>query len=127
MTLQTILIVDDNKEFRRSLSLSLRDMGLKILEAGDSIGCFETLMQCLDRGETIDAVVIDGRMPALDGYWLADQIESHWPCLPLVILTAYPRPVNHRNHRVMTKPVKPEELIKTIDHIRLGRNAEIIS
>lgn len=85
MTLQTILIVDGNREFRRTLSLSLQDMGLKILESGDSIGCFEILMQCQDRGEVIDAVVIDGRMPALDGYWLADQIESHWPRRPFRI------------------------------------------
>ena len=127
MTHQTVLIVDDNKEFRRSLSLSLQDLGLKILESGDSIGCFETLMQCQDRGEAIDAVVIDGRMPALDGYWLADQIENHWPRLPLVILTAYPRPVNHRSHRVMTKPVKPEDLMKTLDQIRLSRSTEVLS
>ena len=82
----TILIVDDQPELRSILRQVLEDVEFECLEAGDGDIAFEMLR---DR-PSIDLVVIDFKMPRMNGLQLLTSMNAH-PVLmsvPTVFITA---------------------------------------
>lgn len=67
-----ILIADDDKNFREILALKLKSMGFEVIEA-------ENGKKALDKLQTIksDLVILDLKMPIMDGVKALDEIKSH--------------------------------------------------
>jgi two-component system response regulator AtoC len=79
----TILVVDDEQLIRWSLAERLRAEGYRVLEA-------ETGQQALDRIEDgIDLVLLDYRLPDIDGVTVLRRIKDHDPDILVILLTAY--------------------------------------
>ena len=80
-----IVLVDDDDFFRESLSLNLLDEGFAVTtfsNGPDALGYFE------NGGET-DVVLLDWRMPQMNGLELLAAVVRHHPEIPVVLLTAH--------------------------------------
>lgn len=79
-----ILVVDDDKEFRESLSDVLRIRGYSAIEAASGAHAINILSR-----ESIDIALVDYRMPKMDGIETMAKIHEAVPALPVIIITAY--------------------------------------
>lgn len=80
-----VLIVDDEENQRRTLSIGLRLDGFDVLTAGSSV---EALRQLAEPAQ-IDLCMIDLMMPGLNGLDLARQIRRLYPDVRVVLCSAY--------------------------------------
>jgi DNA-binding NtrC family response regulator len=81
-----ILVVDDEKTLRFTLSEALRDEGYRTYEAADGGEAFTSL-----RENTIDVVLLDMRLKESgeDGLVILKQIKREYPEIEVVMMTAY--------------------------------------
>ncbi len=85
----TVLIVDDDTALRESIAEALADLGHRPEQAEDGAACLARLIQ-----PGIDAVLLDLRMPGLDGLEVLRRIVSLPAPPPVVVLTAVPTAAN---------------------------------
>ena len=81
---KTVLIVDDEANAVRVLSVILKEEGYRILEATNVDKAIDIILN-----EDVDAVITDLKMPAKDGYQLFQYVSEHYPHMPVLFLTAY--------------------------------------
>ena len=81
----TILIVDDDRALRRAVATALGDLGHDAAEAADG----EAALAWLSRHEA-DAVLLDLRMPGMDGMDVLRRIRAKPNAPPVAVLTAVP-------------------------------------
>jgi len=85
----TILIVDDDAALREGLAETLGDLGHQTEEAGNGAVALHRLA-----GPGIDAVLLDLRMPGLDGLEVLRRIRALPAPPPVAVLTAVPTAAN---------------------------------
>ena len=85
----TVLIVDDDKALRRAVAVALGDLGHQAAEAADG----EAALAWLSR-QHADAVLLDLRMPGMDGMDVLRRIRAKPRPPPIAILTAVPTSEN---------------------------------
>jgi DNA-binding NtrC family response regulator len=80
----TILIVDDDSAMREALDEAARDLGFdtRLAPSGASA------LTALDEG-AVDAVLLDLRMPGMDGLETLRRMQARRPPPPVTVLTAY--------------------------------------
>jgi CheY-like chemotaxis protein len=90
---KNILIVDDEKDMLLSLKEGFETYGeiFSVLLAEDGEKAVDKLKE-----NVISFVVTDLRMPRMDGFSLLIHIMTHYPDIPVIIMTAYSRPVMER-------------------------------
>ena len=83
-----VLLVDDNHGFRRELRLLLEDCGIEVVAEG------ENGQEAVDLATATEAdvVLMDLRMPVMDGLQAARALRDQDPSLPVIILSAYEDP-----------------------------------
>lgn len=113
--MKSVLLVDDDANFRRSLALMLEGEGYIIYEAENGLDALEFLNKCSNKDIHIDCVILDARMPGLDGFWLADQIKSLDATLKIIILSAYPYPEDYDRYLTLTKPARLNVLKEALE------------
>lgn len=79
-----ILIVDDEANHRRSLSISLRMEGFEVLEAADGEHALNIIAE-----QPVDIVVCDLMMPRVDGLELARRLRFAHPSTRVILMSAY--------------------------------------
>ena len=82
--METILIVDDEKNYTAVLSAVLEEEGFETLTANSGQ---EALQLC--EKEEISLVLSDMKMPVMDGLELLEKIKKRAPDLPVIIMTAH--------------------------------------
>jgi DNA-binding NtrC family response regulator len=110
-----ILVVDDDPAMRETLGEALTDMGHEARLAD----CGATALAALDEG-SIDAALVDLRMPGMDGLELLARIRERPRAPPVVVLTAHA--TAHNTIEAMrlgafdhlTKPIGREELARVL-------------
>lgn len=105
-----LLIVDDDTSFRRSLVIGLEEMGHRVYEAHNGVEALEFLQTDQTMDDGVEAVIIDARMPGVDGFWLTDQIKNMYPSLRCIILSAYTYPEKSGDYTVLSKPINLSRL-----------------
>jgi DNA-binding NarL/FixJ family response regulator len=82
-----VLIVDDMQRARRSMRALLSTWSeiSELWEAGDGQGAIEQA-----RERQPDLVLMDVRMPVLDGLEATVQIKASWPHIKVIVLSMYP-------------------------------------
>ena len=80
-----ILIVDDDAALRRALATALTDLGHQAAEAADG----EAALAWLSRHHA-DAMLLDLRMPGMDGMEVLRRVRARPGAPPVAILTAVP-------------------------------------
>lgn len=79
-----ILIVDDEKDFVEMLSLRLKETGEKATPAYSGKECLDILEK-----EDFDVVILDIRMPGMDGIEVLKEIKKRFPLLEVIMLTGH--------------------------------------
>ncbi len=79
----TILVVDDERLIRWSLRQRLEAEGYEVIEAADGTEA----LACFTRG--VDTVLLDYRMPDIDGLEVLQRMRAEDPDVPVVMLTAH--------------------------------------
>jgi two-component system NtrC family response regulator len=82
--METVLVVDDEKNYLVVLSAFLSDEGYEVLTADNALRALE-----IAKSTDLDLVVTDMSMPAMDGIELLRRIKEKIPELPVVMMTAY--------------------------------------
>jgi DNA-binding NtrC family response regulator len=80
-----VLLVDDERSFVETMVKRLRKRGLEILTA---FGGPEALAM-LDADESIEVVILDIRMPGMDGMQTLKEIKGRHPLVEVIMLTAH--------------------------------------
>ncbi|MCD6306369.1 MAG: response regulator [Deltaproteobacteria bacterium] len=79
-----VLLVDDEKDFVEMLSLRLQDAGEKVTPAYSGKECLDTLKQI-----PIDVVILDIKMPGMDGIETLREIKKRFPLVEVIMLTGH--------------------------------------
>ena len=82
--METILIVDDEKNYLTILSAVLDDEGFEVLTALSGQEALE-----IQKTSDLDLVLTDMKMPEMDGIELLENIKALDPDLPVVMMTAH--------------------------------------
>lgn len=131
--LPPILVVDDEKNMRRSLQTMLGDEGYAVHAAESAEQALEMLTQ-----QEFFMVVTDARLGGMDGYTFLKKIHADFPNLPALMLTAYATPklaveaIKAGAIDYLAKPFAPEELLHAVSrcaerHRLLRENAALRS
>jgi DNA-binding NtrC family response regulator len=131
LPLPSMLVVDDDKNMRRSLTTMLTDEGYTVCTAESAEAALGLLAQ-----ENFFMVITDARLGGMSGYDFLTKIHSQWPELPSLMITAYATPklavaaINAGAMDYLSKPFEPEELFHAVArcaerHRLLAENAAL--
>ena len=110
-----VLICDDDAALREGLGEAVGDLGHAVVEAADGHAALDALAE-----GGIDAVLLDLRMPGLDGIEVLRRMRARADCPPVAILTAVATAGNTieamRLGAVdhLTKPIGPDGLAEVL-------------
>ncbi len=113
-----VLIVDDEVVVVNSIRKSLVQKGYAVEEAFTGAAALASILT-----KEYDLVLLDMRMPDLNGLELLQKIKSHRPMLPVVIVTGYAsietavEAIQNGASDYLAKPFSPNELYKVTDRI----------
>ncbi|WP_233256469.1 response regulator transcription factor [Microcystis sp. 0824] len=120
-----VLIADDHE---------LTCLGLKILiskqQHCQAVGIAVNGQQAIDLAKSCqpDVIILDIRMPVLDGHSAAIQIKQFDPHIRIIAYSSLPKPPMEKNHQstafdlYCSKDISSQDLIKAIDD--LGKLAQ---
>ena len=117
-----VLIVDDNATNRRILEEWLRGYKMEPAAAGDGVTAMDALWHGVAQGRPYPLVLLDGRMPDIDGLALAAKIRQRkeLSATRIILLTSGDRPGDLARARQLgiaanlLKPLQQSELMETI-------------
>jgi CheY-like chemotaxis protein len=82
----TILVVDDDEQIRNALQLVLRKAGYRTLLAENGRQAMD-LMEQEQHASSVAGVLCDLEMPGMDGSAVIAHFRSHYPLIPIVVLS----------------------------------------
>jgi len=122
----TILVVDDEKNICEGIALALNMEGYTVKTAFDGLEA----ERILDTG-AIDLVISDLKMPKVSGEELIQYSISHYPTIPIIIITAHGTVENAVQamrlgaYDFLTKPLNLDHLALMIKRALKGRELEL--
>jgi DNA-binding NtrC family response regulator len=108
-----ILIVDDEEVVRLSQLRILADAHCDAAVAWNGIQALQAMEQ-----HPFDVVLLDLRMPGLDGMSVLKTIKEKWPESEVVVITGYPsiesakEAVRLGAYNYLAKPVSPDDVVR---------------
>jgi len=115
-----VLIVDDEPNVRLMLRTALESVGYDVIEAEDGHAALERLRRI---SSGCDLILLDLKMPKMDGMELLSRLRADGNVLPVVILTAHgsiPEVVTAMKLGAidfLTKPVTPDALRRVVAEV----------
>jgi response regulator NasT len=123
---RTVLVAEDESLIRMDIVETLGDLGFEVIaEAADGLKAVE-----LAKAKLPDLIVMDIKMPNLDGISAAEQLQSLR--IPIVLLTAFSqRELVERASEAgamayLVKPFSPNDLLPAIE-IAWSRHQQIVA
>jgi two-component system NtrC family response regulator/two-component system response regulator HydG len=126
MSVERVLIVDDDAEARTALAEAVRRAGHEVVEAGDGLEALERLQETEP-----DLVFTDMRMPRLDGVALLVQARAMGVRARFIVLTALAdvqvavEAMRAGAEDFLVKPLAPEKVLAQVDKLRERRQLEL--
>jgi CheY-like chemotaxis protein len=123
-----VLVVDDNDTNRRVLVGALGRWGMKSISVDGATPALQALEVALSVGSPFSLVLLDGQMPGIDGFALAEEIQRN-PGLAgatIMMLTSAGHMGDAGRCRelgisaYLVKPIRPSELLDAICRILPG-------
>ncbi len=115
MTGATVLIVDDDQISRKYFKTVLADCNVSLLIANNG----KEAVDICRKYENIQLIIMDLRMPVMDGHTATQYIKSFRPNLPVVALTAFALKQEKDKYGkafddYLTKPINADNLRKIV-------------
>ncbi len=113
-----ILVVDDDKNLRLSLSLLLKQDGYEVETAASGLDALDML-----KTNKWDLMFLDLNMPGMGGIELLEKIYQQYPSLSVLILTANAtletaiRAVRLGARDYLIKPAEPKEILARVSEV----------
>lgn len=114
---KTILIAEDENSNFELLKAAIKKTNIKIIRAFNG----EEAVNIIKSQKNIDLILMDIRMPKLNGYDATKQIKSFNPEIPVISITAYAmsedesKSLNAGCDLYISKPVRPAKLLSLLD------------
>ena len=83
------LFVDDEVEFLELMHKRLTRRGMDVITAPDGLTALKLLDQAIQEGQTFEIVVMDVRMPGMDGLETLRHMKEKAPKIPVILLTGH--------------------------------------
>jgi DNA-binding NtrC family response regulator len=107
-----VLVIDDDKIIRRSLTITLEDEGYIVDTA-------ENGKEAIEKSNTncYNLAIVDWRLPDIEGTKLLHELKATTPKMAKIMLTGYPSmnnaidAVNKRADAFFTKPIAIDKLL----------------
>ncbi len=115
-----MLIVEDDCDLREAIEATLEIAGYPVFSAGDGVEALSLLKR-----EQVGLVVSDVNMKPMDGYTLLAEINTAFPGIPVVLMTAFgdiEKAVNAMRcgaSDYLLKPFEPSSLIEYVEKYQL--------
>jgi two-component system NtrC family response regulator len=116
MNMETILIVDDEKNYPPILSAVLKEEGFETLTANSG----KEALKILENSD-VDLVLTDMKMPVMDGIELLEKVKRKDPKLPVIMMTAHGtvekavEAMQKGAYNYILKPFDNEQLVIYVD------------
>ena len=110
-----ILLIDDDKNIRKTLSIVLQEEGYIV----DTAECGKQAVE-KSFANFYNLAIVDWRLPDIEGTILITQLKETTPKMAKIMLTGYPsmsnaiEAVNQHADAFLIKPVDVEQLLKKI-------------
>lgn len=126
-----ILLIDDESSLRRSLSVSMVQEGFDVEPCENGIHALKKLYQYKQSNISLDTVVIDIKLPDIDGIKLGKIIRSKYSNVNIVFITGYSDKLNIQEIQTMSttgfleKPFTASDLTYKINEISRNKGKDI--
>ncbi len=116
----TILLIDDNEDFREALKHLLVSHGYRVCEAGNGEQALELM-----HVETPDLAIVDLDMPKMNGIEFSRRVKKDWPGFPILMVTAYSRFYSTKEvlaagiDAFLQKPIDGDKLVEVINQLQM--------
>ena len=113
----SVIVVDDEPQVRRLLTRMLDEEGFAVTPAACGAEALALLV------DPTDIVVLDMRLPDLNGLDVARQARQRWPELPILFISAYPEAALHDRvaeelvQDFLCKPFTREQLMVALQRL----------
>jgi signal transduction histidine kinase/CheY-like chemotaxis protein/HPt (histidine-containing phosphotransfer) domain-containing protein len=121
-----ILLAEDGIDNRQLLSLYLIKAGVQVTLAEDGMAALEMATNAMESGTPFDLILMDMRMPKLDGYTATARLRGRGYTGPIVALTAHAM-AGDRDKCIrcgctdyLTKPVRRAGLLEMVQRYLSG-------
>jgi DNA-binding NtrC family response regulator len=84
MNLRSVLIVDDDKNIPLTLAMAIEKLNFAVEMAASGEEALKKLAQ-----ESFSLLLLDMRLPGLDGLEILRRVVKTWPQIKVVVITAY--------------------------------------
>lgn len=127
MNEKKVLLIDDETSLQRSLALGLLQKGYETETCESGLCGLKALGNIQGQRTPFRYVVVDLRLPDIDGIQLLKVIKFNYPDLPVVLITGYGNETTEANARTekadayLEKPFTAEELARIFEEIPLKK------
>ncbi len=110
---RTVLVIEDDPQYRLTLTAYLEDSGYTVLEAADGLEGLEVFSRVRP-----DIVLTDLRMPKLDGLGVIAAVKARSPATPVIAITGTRDPLAEENAmslgvwRCLFKPIEDLSILE---------------
>jgi signal transduction histidine kinase len=114
-----LLLVDDETDFRRAIARRLTKRGITPAEAANGEECLRLLAE-----QPMDVVVLDVKMPGMNGIEVLGRIKEKHPETEVILLTGHSTTpdgvagIKSGAFDYLTKPIELEQLVSKIQQAR---------
>nr|HID12293.1 response regulator transcription factor [Anaerolineae bacterium] len=111
-----IMVVDDEAVTRISLAEILRLEGYQVATAASG----EEALSLLNKSDSFDLIVLDLKMPGMDGLEVTEAVQKQSPGTVIVLLTAFGtletaiQAIRHGAHDYLLKPCPIPEILESV-------------
>ena len=117
-----VLVVDDDRVIRQCIAETLKEEGSEAVTAANGAEALELVKA----GQSPDLIVLDMRMPVLDGWGFAREYRAMpGPHAPILVITAAhdspERLVELQAEDVLPKPFDLDQLVRSVRSCLHGR------
>ena len=114
----SVLVADDDVAFNHMLRDALSDAGFNVLTCSNGLKALDTIRY----GSKVDVVLLDYRMPTLDGSQALEHLKNQFPNVKAIGVTGLDTSQltdTYRNgvEKLLPKPVKISDLVDAIHSV----------
>ena len=125
-----VLIIDDEAEIRRNLTVGLTQEGYNAVACPDGISAIHELNTSREKGIAYDYLVTDIFMPDIDGLKILKVIKVQYPDLPVLVITGFGdealkmTALSEQNTGFLDKPFEIPDLVNALEDLSPGSTQE---